>query len=248
MFGALERDWERLASSPGIKDKVTAWGSAEPSLAGLDAREVVERVAWEGYVPSAEGASVLSALLRLSACTYAARALLQALVPRMRAENVYTPTFGHRLGDRWRRPSDTAADFVAECFAAICRHAGEDRDDVCRLVVGEAVRRLRTARQVERRHQQRTVGLGVARASGQAGLGASLYSVRSEAELLAGAVLDAFRLGRLTPEQAAILYGTRVKGCPASEVGRRQGMAPRAVYHALAIAERALLSKAGAAA
>ena len=43
---------------------------------------------------------------------------------------------------------------------------------------------------------------------------------------------------------ARLVYGTRVKGLPASEVGRRAGMPPGAVYYALARAERALLLRA----
>jgi hypothetical protein len=239
VFLALDREWGRLAGSPLMRASEKAWWAAEPSLAGLHASEIVKRVTWCGYWPSAEGTGVLSALLRLAACPNAARSLLQALLPRIRAENVYTRSFGHGVGDPWRRQADTAADFVAECFAAVRRHAGEDREDISRLVVQEAARRLRTAREAERRHQRRTLALS---SGGAALVPAGLYSGRSSAEWLASAVLDAWRDGVISQHQAALVYATRVKGVPASEVGRQQGLPPRAVYYALTVAERALLS------
>lgn len=239
VFEALDRDWERLATSPATRAREPGWWAAEPEIAGLHAGEVVQRVGWSGYWPSAEGANLLSALLRLATCPFAARSLLQALLPRIKAENVYTPTFGHGVGEAWRRPADTAADLVAECFAAISRHAGEDCEDVPRLVLQEAARRLRTARQAERRYQKRTPVLA---SSHPALAPVELYNARSGPEWLATAVLDALRCGLISQSQAALVYATRVKGVPASEVGRKQGLAPRAVYYALGVAERALLS------
>ncbi len=243
VFLSLEHEWEYLGETPAMRACQRDWWAAEPALEGLAANDVVERVRWKGYRTSPEGASLLSALLRLAACRSASRCLLQALLPRLAAENVYTPAFGHGVGECFRRRADTAADFVAECFAAIWRHAGEDRPghDIGRLLVSEAARRLRTARQAERRHQLRTVALGPYEAGH---LCAGLFGARSRAEWLASAVVEARRQGRLSAEQAALLYATRVQGLPASEVGRRQGLAPRAVYHALSRAEQALLSRA----
>jgi|GEM_PF-2424297 len=246
VFVGLDREWEHLALSPALSGAVGRWWAAEPVLAGLSAGEIVARVRWDGYAATGEGAMLLSSLLRLASYPYASRCLLQALVPRIEAENVYTPTFGHGVGERWRHPADTAAELVAECFAAIARHAGERHQDVARLVVGEATRRLRTARQAERRHQQRTVALeargAMSRSSGP--LRGDLYSARSVAEWLASAVVGALKDGRLTEGQAVLLYATRVKGLPASEVGRLQRLAPKAVYHALYMAERALVGRA----
>ncbi|MCL6092083.1 MAG: hypothetical protein M1435_03955 [Actinobacteria bacterium] len=241
MFVSLEHEWPHVVATPATRACEQRWWAVEPALEGLAAGEVVDRVRWEAYTPVPEGAKLLCALLRVAWCRAASRCLMQALLPRLRAENVYTPIFGHGVDGGWRRAGDTAADLVAECFAAIRRHAGEDHPDVARLVVGEAVRRLRTARQAERRNESRSVVLSPLQASR---LSCGLLSARSEAEWLASAVVDALRAGHLSAEQAALLYATRVQGLPASEVGRRQGMAPRAVYHALSTAERALVSRA----
>jgi DNA-directed RNA polymerase specialized sigma24 family protein len=132
------------------------------------------------------------------------------------------------------------ADLVAECFAAISRHAGEDREDVARLLVRESTRRLRTQRRAQHRYQERTVPMAEAhdrRAT------TDLAGSRSEAEWLAVALSDAVRSRSLTAAQARLVYDTRVKGLPASEVGRWHGMRPRAVYYALARAESLLLSR-----
>ena len=132
-------------------------------------------------------------------------------------------------------------DLVAECYSSITRHAGEDREDVARLVLQEATRRLRTARQRHRRDQSRTVPLAPAhclRATSE------LWAARSGAEWLAGAVVDAVRGGRLSVREARLIYATRVSGLRASEAGRREGMPARAVYYALAQAELALTGRA----
>ena len=241
VFMSLESDWRHVVTTQAMRACERRWWDVEPTLQGLVANDIVLQVRWEVYLPLPEGARLLSALLRVASCRSASRCLVQALLPRLRVENVYTPTFGHGVGGNWRCPADTAADFVAECFAVIRRHAGEDRPDVSNLVVGEAARRLRTARQAERRHESRTVVLGMGQVPQ---LSCGLLSARSEAEWLAGAVVDALRGGRLNGQQAALLYATRVQGLAASEVGRRQGLAPKAVYYALSRAEQALLSRA----
>jgi hypothetical protein len=244
----LEREWRHAVFEPGMQEEARAWAVAEPVL-GLgmgqgpgevgSAGQVVARVTWVGYRPSADGALVLSALLRQAGSALAARALLQALLPRIKAEQVHTATYGHGVGESWPRPADTVADLVAECFAAIKAHAGEDRDDVDRVIVRQAARRLRTARQVQHRYQARTVALLTDHSMLAP---ADISCARSEAEWLAVAVVEAVRGAQLTTAQASLLYEARVKGVPASEVGRTHGLAPKAVYHALARAERALLS------
>ena len=53
--------------------------------------------------------------------------------------------------------------------------------------------------------------------------------------------MEAVPVSRLSTFEASLVYGTRVKGLSASEVGRRSGLRPKAVYYALARAERAFL-------
>lgn len=239
IFLSLEREWRRVSTTTENMARVRGWADAEPALAGcVDARAVVRRVVWDGRHASAPGDEVLSALLRLAADPFAARTLLQALCPRIRAERVLTPRYGHGVGEAWQKPADLVADLLAEAFAAVKRHAGEHRDDVARVILQEATRRLRTARQAQRRYQERTVLLGPAHAIH---IAAGLSGARSSAEWLATALTDAVRARRLSKAQASLVYAARVQGLPASDVGRRAGMAPKAVYYALAQAERALL-------
>jgi DNA-directed RNA polymerase specialized sigma24 family protein len=242
IFESLEREWRRLSARPQMTAHSQRWAAAEPVLGGCgDAGAIIRLATWQGRQPSAETAEVLRALLRQSPDPLAARTLLQALLPRIRAERVLSPKYGHGVGEAWQQPVDTVADLVAECFVAVMRHAGEDHDDVARLVLQEATRKLRTARQAERRYRQRTVLL----VQDHAGCGAhDLSAARSGAEWLATALLEAVRSRRLSKTEARLVYAARVKGLPASDVGRRAGMRPKAVYYALARAERALLSRA----
>ena len=158
IFASLQREWDQTAKSPEASARKEEWAAAEPVLdgcAGLNG--IVGLVTWQGRRPSPTGNRALAALLRHAADPLAARTLLQALLPRVRTERVLVPTYGHGVNEAWQRPADTIADLVAECFAAVKRHAGEDHDDVARLVLREATRKLRTARQVQRRYHQRTV-------------------------------------------------------------------------------------------
>jgi DNA-directed RNA polymerase specialized sigma24 family protein len=239
IFDRLEREWRVLVRLPASRAEARAWGASEPALRGADARQVIAGVDWHGFQPSAPGSLVLSALLRQAASPLVARALLQALLPRIRSERVQTPTYGHGVGEHWLSASDTVADLVAECFVAITEHAGEDRDDVDRLIVGRAARRLRTARQAQRRYQSRHVVLAGGHVAMPAG---ELSGALSAAEWLASAIVDAVRADRITSSQARLVYATRVQGVPASEAGRAQGLAPKAVYYALARAEEALVT------
>jgi DNA-directed RNA polymerase specialized sigma24 family protein len=233
IFASLDHEWRALARSAAFGEQARQWSAQEPALAewALGRTMSVPPVTWDGYQPAGTGAEILSALLRLATSPAAARALLQALLPRLRAERVTLPAYGYGLAGREQGAGDIVADLVAECFAAISRHAGEDRDDVDRLLVREATRRLRTVRRAQRRYQERTVPM-VAAHDGRAST--DMAASRSSAEWLAVAVTDAVRSRSLTAAQARLVYATRVKGLPASEVGRRHGMRPRAVYYALA--------------
>jgi len=242
----LDQEWRALTRSVAFREQVRRWSAGEPALTAWTVAWTVDRavglapVTWDGYEPAGSGAAVLSALLRLATSPVAARALLQALLPRLRSERVLVPAYGHGVGERWQGAADTVADLVAECFAAISRHAGEDRDDVARLLLREATRRLRTVRRAQHRYQERTVPM---RAALDAWATTDLAASRSTAEWLAVALTDAVRSQSLSAAQARLVYATRVKGLPASEVGRCHGMRPKAVYYALAQAESALLAR-----
>ena len=242
-FTSLDHEWRALVRSSAFVEQAGEWAVLEPALASWTANGAAAYcpVAWDGYEPLGRGAEVMSALLRLAGSAAAARALLQALLPRLRSERVPLPAYGHRVGERGQAAADTVADLVAECFAAIVRHAGEDRDDVARLLLQEATRKLRTVRQAQHRYQERTMTMP---AVNDGWATTDLVASRSSAEWLAVALTDAVRSQSLTATQARLVYATRVKGVPASEVGRHHGMRPRAVYYALAQAESALLARA----
>jgi DNA-directed RNA polymerase specialized sigma24 family protein len=242
LFEGLEREWDRISARAETNACSRMWVAAEPALSTCrDAGAIVRLVTWQGRQPTGDARAVFAALLRQAADPFAARALLQALLPRIRAERVVTAKYGHGVGDAWQRPADTISDLVAECFAAVKRHAGEDRQDVARLVLQEATRKLRTTRQAQRRYHERTVLLVPDHG---ARVAADLSAARSAAEWLAAALTEAVRSNRLSKVEATLVYAARVKGLPASDVGRRAGMRPKAVYYALARAERALLSQA----
>ncbi len=240
IFASLDHEWRAMSRRGSLQARCRAWAAAEPALEGCaNPHGIVSLVTWDGFQPAGVGNRVLTALLRQAVDPLAARALLQAMLPRLSAERVLIARYGHGVDDSWMRPADTLADLVAECYSAIRRHGGEDRDDVPRVVLQEATRRLRTARQAQRRYQARTVLLGPGNFDDRSATDLSV--ARSGAEWLATALMEAVRSSRLSTFEASLVYGTRVKGMSASEVGRRSGLRPKAVYYALAQAERAFL-------
>ena len=251
LFAGLEHEWRKVASCQAARAVMAGLAEGEPDLAQCQSlADAVAIVSWHGRSPSPVGACVMSALLRQARSPLVDRALLQALLPRIRAERVASPVYGHRCGDYAQSPADTMGDLVAECYAAITRHAGEDHADVARLILQEATRRLRTARQADRRYRQRTVQLEGdvpwPRSAPQADRHhiADLWSARTAVEWLAEAVVEAVRRGRLSVGEARLVYGARVRGLHASELGRQEGLPGRSVYYALSQAELALISAA----
>ncbi|MGC8627116.1 MAG: hypothetical protein ACP5VR_06080 [Acidimicrobiales bacterium] len=251
IFDRLDDEWWRVSRSSASMWVARELAAANPALAGCtNLADVVSLVRWEGLYPTEAAKRVLEALLRQASCPLVARALLQALLPRIRREKVTLPMYGHGLSEHCQDPCDTMSDLVAECYAAICRHSGEEHHHVARLVVQEAVRRVRTARQGQRRYQQRTQPLtevleaqaACAPSSGW-GLEVDLWRARTSAEWLASAVVDALRSGHMTLEEARLLCAVRVWGFRASEAGRRERLPKKAVYYALSRAEQALVRK-----
>ncbi len=212
IFAGLQRDRERITVGAEMKARFQQWALAEPALERcLGASGIIRSVRWQGRRPTDEGARVMAALERQAADPFAARTLLQALLPRIRAERVLLPKYGHGIGEAWQRPADTMADLVAECFVAVKRHAGEDRDDVARLVLQEATRKLRSARQVQRRYYLRT---DLLLPDHPRYATADLSVARSPAEWLAAALTDAVRSHQLSKGEARLVYGARAKACP----------------------------------
>ena len=251
LFAGLEQEWQRLASCETAAAVMAGLVEIEPELAHCASLAgAVAMVSWDGRSPSRAGAGIISALLRQARLPLVARAVLQALVPRIQAERVASPVYGHGCGDYVQSPADTMGDLIGECYAAIRRHAGEDHADVARLILQEATRRLRTARQTDRRFRQRTAQLddvvtGPPSASGgRRHHVADLWSARTAVEWLAEAVIEAVRRGCLSVEEARLVYGARVSGLSVSEVGRREGIRGNSVYYALSRAELALVSAA----
>jgi hypothetical protein len=70
--------------------------------------------------------------------------------------------------------------------------------------------------------------------------GADLEWARPSAERLAARLVAAVAGGAIPAEQARLIFATSVAGESAAEVGRREGLAPRAIYFALSQAEASL--------
>jgi DNA-directed RNA polymerase specialized sigma24 family protein len=247
LLDRLATEWITIAQSSSGALALKRWQGAEPALRRHRAlAEIPDSLPVAPPEPDDRGA-LLQALLRLSDDAVAARTLLQCLLPRIRHERVNLPRYGHGLSERSQSVEDTFADLVAECYFAICRHAGRDLGpdaNVSRLILQTATRRLRTIRQAQRRYWERTESLDVPvpPAALQAAL-ADHRPARSDAEQLALSVVEAVQRRGLERSDAQLIYATRVTGLPASRAARMQGMKPKSVYYALQSAEQELLRR-----
>ncbi len=234
VIGALEAEWQRIGATPAAAcAELRRWAVVEPVLgASASPADVLRQLAEPGRGELATG--VLGALLHLADDPFAARSLLQAVLPGLKG--VLVKGFnGQQLGLGSQRDGD--AELVAATWEAIRAHAGESPRFPARYVIGVAVRSLRTRHQVEARRQDHTVALDHERHAPVV----ELDDARTGDEQLALRIVEAVRSGDLAIEHARLLYATGVVGLRAVDAGRQVSLRPRAVYHALAKAGAELM-------
>jgi hypothetical protein len=251
VYAALDAEWSALAGTAPAGQHLHRWLQREPTLAGpttpadLVAAVVVDR-RWGRADPR------LAALVRLAADDLAARAVLQCVLPGLRAEPLRYHRYHWRLAGPGDDLDDVTVELVGAAWEAIRARAGTTLADPENTVVRAAAEKLRTRRRAEARtrarslplartgdggpagvHDARTTGVRDARTTG-------VHEARTTAERVMVALLDAIRAETVTARQADLVFNVRVARISGRDAGRRYGMTPGQVFHALSVAETAL--------
>lgn len=235
LYAALEAEWTALAATAQAAQHLARWCAREPALAGpaTPATLVAEVVAdrrWRRADPR------LAALVRLAADDLAARAVLQCVLPGLRAEPMRCRRHHWSLADPVDDLDDVTTELAGAAWEVIRARAGITLADPENTIVRAAAEKLRTRRRAEARTRARIIPLAGMAESGQVGV----HDARSIAERVMVALVDAVRAETVTARQADLLYNVRVARLSGREAGRRYGMTPGQVFHAVGVAETAL--------
>jgi hypothetical protein len=233
LFDALDAEWAVVGASPRARDRFERWAMVEPALVGMASPAEAVR-SCRGATPAA-AAAVLGALLRHAGEPLAARAVLQAVVPKLRTL-VARRAGGSRQFTRqaWEAGDDFEADVVEIALRRIAALAGTSPTWPAQAICESTWMTVRAA---------------LVRSS-RWGTPASLDDdmpdvvagpTRSGAEALALAVVDVVRARRLAVDDARVIYATRVLGHTPAEVASAEGRAVRTVRAQRVRAERRLV-------
>jgi hypothetical protein len=234
LFEALDAEWARVGASPQAAAALVRWAEAEPALA--DMASPADAVRRCRSLPPVAAAAVLGALLRQAGEPLGARAVLQAVVPSLRAQAARrVGGVRHlRTGQGWEGSDDFDAEVVAAALARIAVLAGTTpawpAQAICeatwaglRVSAGRSVRQL-AAGEIDAEAESLEAGPS-----------------RTDAETLAMVVATAVTARWLDTDDAQVIYATRVLGHTPAELAAAQDRDVRALRAQRARAERRLV-------
>lgn len=238
-FTALDRDWDALATGPPARRAMSVWAEGLPSLAGYESpAHLVADIARLGN-PEQSCRLLAHLLLLARANALAARAVLQAVTPGLRAA----------AGRRWRTASgngpwpsydDIAADTISAAWEAIRSHAGQRHDRPARIIVRFAKGRLRRAHERWRATYRHLAELTDETERTQSAIDAALDAEQQALNI----ITDALQAGIIDPKEASILIAIAVHGQSVTEAERILRWAPKSGYRVLDRARRGLRQEA----
>lgn len=229
-YSALQADWAHIGATPAACRLIRRWAQSNPDLEGYPSPAAVVEAASAGDDQTRR--RIESALLALAGGdAFAARTLLQALLPRLGRAGV-PRRFGAMLD---QSPDEVRAELVSRLWEAIRTRSASAPKDPGMVLVDLATGSLRTQRRIERRREARLCQLEEA-----AEPTVELEDIYSTAERLAILLGDAARAGALTKRQALLLMGI-ASGQTARDAGRALGLSGRtAPYYARKVATERL--------
>ena len=232
LFDALDAEWTAVGASAPGQASFRRWAETDPALEPFGSAAEAVRFC-RGATP-ATAAIVLAALVHRAGEPLAARAVLQAVIPSLRAQ------VGRRSGGMsrqgWESCEDFEADVVEAAVGRIAALAGTRPAWPAQAVCEATWRHLRLrARYTLRMKDNGALPLDDQHEDLSAG------PERTGAEALAMAVAGAVRAQRLRPDDARVIYATRVLGHTPADVAAAVGRDVRAVRAQRTRAERRLV-------
>jgi len=214
LFRDLEDTWERDGESAGARSALQGWATTRPALARFATPAELVRLA---HQRDASARDLIEAITEEAASdTWAARTVLQALVPGLAAlASQHLDLVGAA-----REPFATIAELdqflVCTAYERITQVAAEVPHFRLRTVLDSTWARLRVHARAHRRDHDRRIALS----DGHDGVAGP---ARSEAETLALLLIDAVERRVLRPADARLVYATRVSGHSTTELAQSMG-------------------------
>lgn len=237
VYGALCADWEATTRRDHARRAMRAWAERNPAMAAYSCPgELVTDIGQLGNPD--RSCQLLSDLLVLAGSEpLAARAVLQALLPGLRAA-------GRR---RWRKAADAgpwtndqeiAADSLHAGWDAIQAHAGQRHPRPAAVIIRHVEGRLRRDhdRWLRTADHSSILDLRPCLEAGQPILDAGDIPEHQAVSL----VTDALRSGTIDRRQAALLLATGVAGHTVVEAACQLALPPAVAYRALGHARSAM--------
>lgn len=233
LFVALDAEWAAVGASPPARDAFGRWAMVEPALAGM--ASPAEAVRWCRAATPDAAAAVLGALLRHAAEPLAARAVLQAVVPALRALAVRRAGGSRQLTRQtWEAADDFDADVVEVALRRIAALAGTSPTWPAQAICESTWMTVRAA-------LVRSSRWGTPTSLDENVAAVVAGPARSGPEALALAVVEAVRAQRLAVDDARVIYATRVLGHTPTELANAEGRKVRTLRAQRVRAERRLV-------
>ncbi len=223
----LEREWETLVHRPESTAALRRWAAADGRLSGFS--DLEKLIALVRRPPSARAANdALAALLRLGRHDpLARRCLLEALMPGLVRLAGRYPSAGENPDDRLQTVLVIAVERIHQLAGSEVAWPA--------VAIGGYVR--------DRLRREVRAGRNASLVPMDAALSVPAAPERSAAERLAGILVDGLFRGAIRPDDAAVLYTTRVAGHPPAMVAAALGVDPVALRTRRRRAEQRLMGE-----
>jgi excisionase family DNA binding protein len=236
VFEALTAEWNAVASGPKARQAIQAWAEMCPTLAGF--ASPAELVATIGRMGDPDrSCALLADLLQLAAIDgLAARAVLQALLPGLRATaNRRWATDMAKI--TWAGRSELDTDTLAAAWQAIAANLGERHERPAAAIIRRVERELRSACETMSRTARRSLALDEVSAARM--INPAVQD--TDDWRFVGAMVEAVRFERLNPATGALAFDVAALGHSVGEASRRHGFTRREAQRRLDEALRVLI-------
>lgn len=232
LFKLLTREWNASATGPDARDAAAMWARSHAVLAGLATpAEVVEQCQLRSD-PARSAALLRAALAEAGGSPWAARTVLQAVLPGLSAViRRAMPLVGP---DRvWQSHDELDQHVVSIAYERIHTLAADPPEWPANAIVDGTWQRLRTVMGAERKRA--TYQCSLEEAPDRPTL-----AVRSSSEDLVEVVARAVELGILERSDAWLVYASRIEAQPMEALGSQFGHGARWAWRRRKHAENVL--------
>lgn len=226
VYRAVTDHWDTLVIGARGRATIATWAQRRPPLSIYRSpSELVAAINQLGH-PDRSCALLRDLLVIAEHDPLAQLAVLVTLIPGIR--NAARRRWNKAAtSGTWSGEGDIAADAMSAAWQAIRDHAGRAHPYPARLVIRRVERHLRTAHQAQLRASASTS------VSDSDSHDIAIPADHDDSEHIIVRILDAVRSGQIDQTTASAAFGVAIAGRSPAALGRRLGLSPAAVRHAL---------------